>query len=375
MEEKKGKGLRFVLLTYAVRSCFYLLAGNLLVVVVSLHPLQSLTLDEPFGTLNIWSHFDGEHYIKIALEGYYRDPDYGVVSRSPAFFPLYPLLIRTMTYVFGGPVTLGTLSVWGVVISLLTFPLALYFVYRIAENGWGTRVAQGTVLTLAFFPTSFFFNAVYTESLFLALSGGAVWAARVRKDLFLACLLAGLAAATRNVGMFLLIPLTYEWLKGVRYYRWRGVYLLLAPSGLIAYMTYLWWRFGDPLIFYSEQGAKWGRQATNPLAMLGTAWDQASFNGFFLGFVIVLFIIGLRLLPLDLSAYTFMLAVLPAFFGPPPPDDPLLSFPRHLLVAFPLFIVLGVLLRKRWALAGWLVASAAASLVFCGMFVTWRFVA
>lgn len=51
--------------------------------------------------------------------------------------------------------------------------------------------AQGTILALAFFPTSFFFNAVYTESLFLALSTTAVWATRVRKDLLLARLWRG----------------------------------------------------------------------------------------------------------------------------------------------------------------------------------------
>ncbi|QIN77815.1 hypothetical protein GBA65_03990 [Rubrobacter marinus] len=39
---------------------------------------------------------------------------------------------------------------------------------------------------MAFFPTAFFFNALYTEALFLALSAGAVWAALVRRDLLLA---------------------------------------------------------------------------------------------------------------------------------------------------------------------------------------------
>ena len=51
-----------------------------------------------------------------------------------------------------------------------------------------TRRSDGS-LTLAVFPTSFFFNAVYTESLFLALSAGSIWALRVRRDLLLACLL------------------------------------------------------------------------------------------------------------------------------------------------------------------------------------------
>jgi hypothetical protein len=128
----------------------------------------------------------------------------GYDEESQACFP-YPGLVRLAAALFGGPVSPGALSFCGALISLVAFCFALYFVYRIAEEGWGTRAAQGVVLSLACFPTSFFFNAVYTESLFLALSAGAVWAARVRNDLLLDSFLAGLAAATRSVGVLLLI--------------------------------------------------------------------------------------------------------------------------------------------------------------------------
>jgi len=165
-------------------------------------------------------------------------------------------------------------SLWGVLISLLALPFAFYFVYRVAEDGWGVRAAQGAVLGLAFFPTSFYLNAAYTESLFLALSAGALWAVRVRKSLLLACLLAGLACATRNVGVFLIVPLGWEWFVGIRYYRWRGAYLALIPSGLLAYMAYLWWRFGEPLLFYTEQ-AKWDRGFAGPVTTASNALGKA----------------------------------------------------------------------------------------------------
>jgi hypothetical protein len=44
-------------------------------------------------------------------------------------------------------------------------------------------------------------------------------------------------------------------------------------------------------------------------------------------------------------------------------------------VAFPLFIVLGVLLEGRRLLGLWLTLSAVSSLLLCALFVTWRFVA
>ncbi|MGI8911342.1 MAG: hypothetical protein ACR2JR_12445 [Rubrobacteraceae bacterium] len=78
-------------------------------------------------------------------------------------------------------------------------------------------------------------------------------------------------------------------------------------------------------------------------------------------------------MPPDLSAYAFLLVAPAALFGPP--QNPLMGLSRYALAAFPLFIVLGVLLKDRRSLSAWLGLSAAASLVLCAMFVSWRFVA
>ena len=235
---------------------------------------QLTTTDVPPGTLNIWSYWDGEHYVALALNGYFQAPRY----ISPAFFPMYPLLLRSFSAVFGGPLSKEAFSYWGSLLSLLFLPFAFYFIYQIAYEGWDERTAKGTLLALAFFPTTFFLNATYTESLFLALSAGSLWAIRVRKNLLLACILAGLATATRNVAIFLIVPVMFEWIKqgGMKNprERWRGLYLALAPSGLIVYMGYLWIKFGDPLLFYSSQ-KYWKREAAGPLVTATRAWDTA----------------------------------------------------------------------------------------------------
>jgi hypothetical protein len=402
--EATGKAWGFVLVVFAASRLFYLISGALLVEAVPVHPFQSQTLDVPFGTLSIWAHFDGEHYTRIAESGYGATSS-TLPSRydlaSPVFFPLYPLLTRSIADLFGGPVSLGALSAYGVLISLVAFCFSLYFVYRIAEEGWGVRAAQGTVLALAFFPTGFFFNAVYTESLFLVLSAGAVWAAGVRKNFFLACLLAGLATATRNVGVLLLFPLVGEWAER-RWYGWRTAYLALVPAGLVAYMAYLWWRFGNPLLFYSEQ-VMWNREPAgangltdalrlayedalvlfNPanyepfgLGQLVQVVDETNhlYSLVFLLFALVVLGAGWWLLPTDLWIYGVAILLVPVLFGSA--TEPLMSVPRFVLVAFPLFIVLGAtVLEERRVLVGWLLASAAVSLVFTALFVSWHFVA
>jgi hypothetical protein len=332
------------------------------------------------------------------MGGYLNPPE----NVSPAFFPLYPLLMRSFAALFGGPLSTEALSLWGPLISLLFLPFAFYFIYHIALDGFGEQVARATVLILAFFPTTFFLSAAYTESVFLALSAGSMWAIRVRKDLLVACLLAALAAGTRNVGVFLMVPLMIEWIKDIERYRWRGIYLVVAPGGLLAYMGYLWVRFGDPLLFYSAQES-WGRQATGPLDTASRAWWTAVegagrlfdpglwadpslgyvanqlagasnfFNLAFFVFAGVVLLAGSRYLTSSLTIYGLLLVAPATLFGTP--GSPLMGTPRYVLVAFPIFIGLAILLRNRVLLGGWLVMSTLLSLALCGLFVSWRFVA
>ena len=401
-ENRKGTGLGFVLAVYAASRLLYLVSGSIFARVVPTSGFQRVTQDVPSGSMNIWSHWDGEHYVMLATSGYLTPPD----NVSPAFFPLYPLLVRSFAQLFGGPISKEVISVWAPVISLLFLPFALYFVYHIALDGWGERAARGTVLILAFFPTTFFLNAAYTESLFLALSAGSLWAMRVRRNLLLACVLAGFASATRNVGLFLFVPLLYEWIhdggldRGRE--RWRGLYLALVPSGLFAYMGYLWLRFGNPFLFYSAQ-QHWGRRATGPIATVSGAWGSAvegagrlldpglwanptlgslanhlaragNFsNLLFFVFAVVVLLAGSRDLPPSLTLYGLLLVAPAALFGTP--ESPLMGTPRYVLVAFPICIVLGLLSSNRRLFGGLLFLGTLLSLLLCALFVSWRFVA
>jgi hypothetical protein len=397
-ERRKGSGVGFVLAVWAASRLLYLVCGQVFARVVPISHFQRVTLDVPSGSMNLWSHWDGEHYVMLASGGYLNAPD----NVSPAFFPLYPLLVRSFAELFGGPISREALSVWAPLLSILFLPFALYFVYQIALDGWGGRVARSAVLALAFFPTTLFLNAAYTESLFLALSAGSLWAVRVKKNLLLACVLAGLASATRNVGIFLIVPLMYEWITNIDHYRWRGAYLALAPSGLIAYMGYLWARFGDPLLFYTAQ-EDWGRAPTGPLATVGRAWTSAVegagrlldpglwadptlgnlanhvaaagnlTNLAFFVFAVAVMLAGARDLPPSLTIYGLLLVAPATLFGTP--QSPLMGTPRYILVAFPLFIVLGLLSSNRWLFRGLFLLSTLLSIALCALFVTWRFVA
>ena len=382
----------FVLAVFVLSRIFFLGVGAIATATLPwAQPAHGAPLDLPAPPLDYWAHWDGVWYWQIAYGGY-------PVGRPflTGFFPLFPLLMHLAT-------TLGgDLALWGVAISLAATLFALYFLYRIAERLWDVRAAQATTLVFAFFPTAFFLNAIYTEALFVALAAGSYWAAYVRRDLLLAGILGALAAATRNVGVLLLIPLGYEWLRNRREFGWRGLLeIALVPVGLLGYMAFLQGRFENPLMFSDAQSLYWSRDFTNPLDTLRAAWADAGrglryvldpaalfldpaalpaleasgvINIVFLAVAFVLMNVGFAILPLGLSLFTFVVMLLHLLT--PNAGIPLLGLPRFVLVIFPLFLVLGYMLsRSRTLLFFWLLLSSSLGAALTAMFVTWRWVA
>jgi mannosyltransferase PIG-V len=344
---------------------------------------------EPHGFLDYWAHWDGGWYAAIAERGYFN-------SASTSFFPLYPLLVRFADYLPGGT------AFWGVTVSTACLLAALFFFYEIAEELFGPQTARAATLAFAFFPSAFFMNAVYSESVFLAATTGTIWALRVRRHFLLGCLFAYFAMTARNVGIVLLVPLVYELVRRRRARLWEGA-LGLAGSlgGLAAYMLYLAKGLGDPLYFAVAQRETWGRVPTNPVSTLHKAWTTGvfgaryafhphaifgnsspepafkaadTFNLILFGLLVVLVVLAAFKLPLDLWAYSVLVILAPILT--PSPFWALTSFNRYLLACFPLFFVLGwVLARSRVLLGVWLAASAAFGVYLTVLFVTWRWVA
>ncbi len=353
---------------------------------------ETSTIESP-GFLHEWAHWDGAWYSGIAVHGYphFQSP------LSTNFFPLYPATVGAGAKLFGGP------AAWGVAVSLAAGAAALYFVYALGERLWDRRRAQAATLALAFFPTSFFLNAVYTESLFLALTAGALWALYVCRNPLLAGVLGGFASATRHVALFLVVPFALEWLRNRRELGLRGlVGTALVPTGIAGYMVYLWQQYGDPLEFKrAANDPQWRRSLANPGDTLTRAWHEAgngldiaahplrAFHGIdpvpalilaglvaFVALVLsgALLVLGLRVLPPALWLYAAALALFPVLYASG--NFALFGYQRYLLVAFPLFYVLGtVLARSRVLLAVWLTASAAIGVYLTALFTTWRWVA
>ena len=205
------------------------------------------------------ARWDSVWYLAVAHSGYGSDP------ARPAFFPLYPLLLRA----------LGSDIVVGIALSLACFAVGAVFLYRLTALELGTAAAGPAVMALALFPGSLFFSMVYSEALFLALSVGAVTPGEPGTGLGRA--LGALAAATRSAGVVLLVPLALLWWAHSRRAR-DGVWLALVPVGLAAFCGALALAGHDALAPFDAQG-QWYRSFAGPFAGVwdGTvaAWDGA----------------------------------------------------------------------------------------------------
>ena len=118
--------------------------------------------------------------------------------------------------------------------ALAALAVALYLLHRLTELELGRAAAGPAVLLLCVFPASVFLGAPYSESLFLAASVGAFYAARTG-HWAAAGAAAAAASATRSAGVLLLLPLVILYWQGTepgRRLRPHLAWLALAPAGL-----------------------------------------------------------------------------------------------------------------------------------------------
>ena len=319
---------------------------------------------------------DALWFLRIATTGYAR------ADGSAAFFPLYPLLVRAVSWIVGGhPLLAATL------VSNLAFFGSLLVLYELTVRELSEAVARRTIVYLAVFPTAFFFFAPYSESTFLLLV--LVAFRQARRDRWATAAAAGaLAALTRSIGVVLapaLIVMAFEQHRAHGGPLWprvtAGAAVLLGP---LAYLG--WWgvAHGESLAPLQAQ-ANWQREASSPLSTVWRAVRMA-FGGLgvqdpgywiidvlVVGVVIVAVMAGLRRLPASYVIYSLASLLIPLSY--PFPSRPLLSMPRFVVVIFPAFWVMAdAAERRRIPHTAIVAASAAGYGLLAVLFMNWWYI-
>lgn len=203
---------------------------------------------QSWNIIDLHNRWDAAWYLDIAEKGYYLRGE--GQQANVVFFPLYPLLMHLMGYLTGGNLVLA-----GWIVSSLFLALAVAMLTRLTQVFHPGLDPARPALFMLVFPTAFYLNAVYTESLFLFLSLCVVFFA-LKRNFVMAGVCAALASATRVAGVFLFVLLLVEFVQA---YGWRSLLttrawpLLLAPIGITLFFLHHWIVFGDFFLYLEVQ--------------------------------------------------------------------------------------------------------------------------
>ena len=320
--------------------------------------------------VTVW---DGRWYEKIVLHGYPMSVPQGdfyegtgrQVQSAIAFFPLYPMLVRALDAVLP-----GSAAAAGVVLSLLIGAAATVVVWLITAKVSDLAQADRAAVLFCFSPGAFVLSLVYAEGL-LVLLAAACLLALLERRWALAGVLGALATATRPNAIA--VACACAWAAGMALWRrrdWRALLApVLAPMGMVAFFAFLWWRTGEPLIWFRVEADGWGERmdfGRSNLEVLLAFFRHplADPNQFVLGVSLVLTVVLVVVLVrarlpgvLNVYAGVALFLVLTSHIN---------ARPRFLFVAFPLVVALARGLRRSTFAV--LAASFAASTILLTVF-------
>lgn len=376
-DDSRREALRNTLLAFFSSRLLIWIVGVAVAYIVGL-PARGLVHDphlltHPFGTriandlVAPAARFDSSWFLSIAKYNY-------IQPLQTVFYPLYPASIALLGLT-GIPLVIA-----GILISCGSALGALYLLHRLVELDFGPTIARNTVWIVAWLPFALFLSAVYSESLFLLLTVASLYSGRLGRW-WLAGILGALAAATRNSGILMMVPLLILYLYGPRAdrepelpanglrprYRLRAdvLWIALVPVGLLAYLVYLHFQTGHWLTPFRKE-KHWLRSfeplAGIPLGIYACLKDLYNtipgVNPKFLRHLHTLRVIrhfvelavfalacwliwfGRRRIPIAYTALAIVSLAMTA--SVPAKGEPLRSLPRFSLVIFPLWIALGI---------------------------------
>lgn len=323
-----------------------------------------------------WGNFDGVHYLTIVEKGYLGT---GLIQ---AFFPLYPIFAWIINVPIQNTIASSLIVSNGATIT------ALILLFLLTKKAFSTAVAWYTVGALLVFPTSFFLFATYSESLFLTFVLATFWFySQKRWALMSICIAA--ASATRLVGVFLVPAIlfeiifenkfsfpTFNQIKNNCHKHFKSIcFTLVGSVGLLLYMAYLWKTFGDPIYFWHVQEEFGGGREEKIILLPQTIWRyikifmtvpfnlrwfiyvEEMFFGVIPLCIVAYFWLKKRLISHSWALFSIFALVLPTVTGT------FSSMPRYALVAFPLYVFLGIA-YNRYPKLRWLMVLSVLVLLF-----------
>lgn len=315
---------------------------------------------EPISLHDRWDSF---WYLDIAQNGYSLEYNqwglYNIV-----FFPLYPFLIKIISFL-----TAGNFILAGWILSIVFLLLALFYFFKLVKEFHPEISPYFPILFLLIFPTAFFLNAIYTESLFLFLSLAAFYYGLKKKFMY-AGIFGLFASLTRVTGILLFIPLIWEYFKNYNF-KLRAVFnlkilpIFLIPLGTFAFFLYHYFKFGNFFLFF-EVEKSWGRAFTIQKGHFEFFSNPSIVNFcldvFFIIFALIVLYFVFRKLRTSYGLYILATLVVALSTGT------FMSVGRYILVLFPIYILLASI-KNQYLQQAWIFISILLLAMYTILFV------
>jgi len=302
-----------------------------------------------FGMLIQW---DGQHYLSIARDGYEIFPcpwNPGYICGNIGWFPFYPLvgrLVEQLAGFFGVDIRITMIA-----ISWLSLWLALMVMYRFVANRFDDKAALFSLAALLIFPSSFYFLTTFPYSLYLLLAVFVFYLLEKGRYALIA-IPSGLLAITYPSGVVIGLPILFaliaKWKKLDRNKK-ASLFAALFAIGLtlFLYFCYYWWKFGDFFLYHRFQAQSYyAHKLTLPLIPIAKSLIILnSGNPVFIMLLFTLITVVLfysRKIPASWQLFMFGILLFTPSFGTT------MCYYRHIVVAFPLFVMIGVSVNSRW---------------------------
>lgn len=278
--------------------------------------------------------WDGRWYLDIAQNGY---TSFGDKLITIVFYPVYPILIKLISTVT------SNFSLAAILVSTLFSFTAAIALFELTLLDFNKKVALLSVWFLNIFPTSYFLQAPYTESVFLTTSILTVYL--FRKKLFVTSGLLGFLSALTRINSLTLSSLLFIEKKITRQ---NLVTYLMIPLGFLGYLGINLYMFGDSLYFTKPLFENWGKRLdwswVGIYHLLGSDISLGSI--YFYELVAIAFITFCGIytyLKIRKSYGVYIFTSLLLFCS----TNFILSTPRYALILFPIFITLGTIKNKK----------------------------
>lgn len=220
-------------------------------------------------SLNFWKCLDSGHYLDIAKDWYISEGKWDRLVQL-VFLPGYPLIIKLFNVLFNNYLYAS------LAVSSICFGLAGAMFYKLMRLDYNKQTSLRAIKYVCLIPGIFFFVAPMSESLFLFCSVSCIYFAR-KRNWPVACLMGGYAAFTRTLGLVLLVPVVFEFIKYLvnkeflpekEYRTWRiklctvlnACSVLLIPAGFFVYCYINYKVSGDPFKFLYYQKEHWSQE-------------------------------------------------------------------------------------------------------------------